>query len=138
MAAHIHCGLTLSTVLAFLIHVQASYMATQVIKHALFLAKMQVTDIEVIRSNEQEVVVLQQAIEHLVQEYNTAESRPCTQNYSHYQQCTIKNTAKYMYLMSRNMEVTWYYPEFPECREIKCMHKQWIPCSSLKAHTVIG
>ena len=32
-----------------------------------------------------------------------------------------------MYLTSRHAEVTLYYPEFPECQEIKCMRKQWIP-----------
>ena len=43
------------------------------------------------------------------------------------QQCTIKYTAKYTYLMSRHAEVTRYYSEFPECQEIKCMHNQWMP-----------
>ena len=27
------------------------------------------------------------------------------------------------------MEVLRYYLEFPECQEIKCMRKQWIPGS---------
>ena len=30
-----------------------------------------------------------------------------------------------MYLTSRHMEVTQYYPEFPECQEIKRMRKQY-------------
>ena len=46
---------------------------------------------------------------------------------SHCQQCTIKYTAKYTYLMSWHMEVTLYHPEFPECRESKPMCKQYIP-----------
>ena len=29
--------------------------------------------------------------------------------------------------MSRHTEVSRYYPEFPECQEIKRMRKQWIP-----------
>jgi len=49
-------------------------------------------------------------------EYNTAESRPWIQ--------IAIVTAKYTYLMSQHTEVTQYYLEFPEYREIKRMHKQ--------------
>ena len=57
----------------------------------------------------------------------TRETPGLAQTYSHYQQCTIKYTAKYTYLTSRHAGVTWYYPGFPECREIKHMREQWIP-----------
>ena len=53
----------------------------------------------------------------------TIESKSC----SHCKHCTIKYTEMYRYLMARHMEVTWYYPKFRECQEIKCMHRQLIP-----------
>ena len=33
----------------------------------------------------------------------------------------------YTHKTSRHTEVSRYYPEFPECQEIKRMCKQWIP-----------
>ena len=45
---------------------------------------------------------------------------------SHCQQCTNKCTAVYTYLMSQQMEMAWYYLEFPECWKIKRMHMQTV------------
>ena len=36
----------------------------------------------------------------------------------------IKYTTIYTYLTPQHTEITWYYPEFPECQEIKHMCKQ--------------
>ena len=45
----------------------------------------------------------------------------------HRQRYTIDDTATCMQMMSHHTEMLRYFPEFPECQEIKRMRTQWIP-----------
>ena len=48
---------------------------------------------------------------------------------THKQPCIVVyvNICGNIHNSSQRTEVTQYYPEFPECREVKCLHKQYIP-----------